>query len=234
MQQEFFAALHLSRLPAKKQARFWQENLSNVSFSVVLRLYAGLTGLGVPKVAKQLHSTAARAESRGLLASFLGLVKGGIRLVDRCSNNNPQLLFLFHALCESRNRPLTKEIMQHIPSSLEFRLSLSAFDTMAIAHCLSQCSHLRLLNLSHYSCTLLSPQCLSHLSEVLQSNPQCQLGGGLHLRCDHFSAGGESACAVLYCVCVHTCTCVCNAVHIVIADCCGVWCSVFVVSVHLY
>ena len=235
-QQEFFAALHLSRLPAKEQAGFWQENLSNVSFSVVLRLYAGLTGLGVPKVAKQLHSTAACVESRGLLASFLGLVKGGIRLVDECSNDNPQLLFLFHALCESRNLPLTKEIMQHIPSSLAFGLSLSAFDTMAIAHCLSQCSHLRLLNLSHYSCTLLSPQCLTNLSEVLQSNPQCQLGYRLGLSCDHFSAGGESACAVLYCVCVCVCTCrcVCNAVHIVIADCFDVWCSVFVVSVHLY
>ena len=190
-QQEFFTALHLSRLPAKKQARFWQENHFNVSFSVVLRLYAGLTGLGVPKVAKQLHSTAAREDSHGLFASFLSLVKGGIRLVDRCSNYHPQLLFLFHALCESQNLPLTKEIMQHIPSSLEFELSLSAFDTMAIAHCLSQCSHLRLLNLEY--CTLLSPQCLSHLTEVLQKNPQCQLGDTLHLRCDHFSAGGESA-----------------------------------------
>ena len=205
-QQEFFAALHLSCLPAKKQARFWQENLSNVSFSVVLRLYAGLTGLGVPKVAKQLRSIA--AESHGLLASFLGLVKGGIRMVDKCSNDSPQLLFLFHALCESRNRPLTKEIIQHIPSSLEFKLSLSAFDTMAIAHCLSQCSHLRLLNLTSHS--LLSPQCLSHLTEVLQNNPQCQLGDRVNLRCDHFSAGGESAYAVLYCVCacMHMYVCV--------------------------
>ena len=230
-QQEFYAALHLSRLPAKEQARFWQENLSNVSFSVVLRLYAGLTGLSVPKVAKQLRIA---AESHGLLASFLGLVKGGIRLVDECSNDNPKLLFLFHALCESRNLPLTKEIMQHIPSSLEFRLSLSAFDTMAIALCLSQCSHLRLLDIAH---SLLSPQCLSHLNEVLQRNPQCQLGDRLDLSCDHFSAGGESVCAVLYCtvcVCMHMCVCVCNAVHIVIADCCDVWCSVFVVSVHLY
>ena len=206
-QQEFFAALHLSHLPAKEQARFWQENLSNVSFSVVLRLYAGLTGFGVPKVAKQLR-TAAREESHGLLASFLSLMKGGIRLVDECSNDNPQLLFLFHALCESRNLPLTKEIMQHIPSSLEFGLSLSAFDTMAIAHCLSQCSHLRQLNLSY--CTLLSSQCLSYLTEVLQRNPQCLLGDVLHLSCDHFSAGGESACAVLYCacVCMHMYVCV--------------------------
>ena len=159
----------------------------------MLRLYAGLTGLGVPKVAQQLRTA---AESHGLLASFLGLVKGGIRLVDECSNDNPQLLFLFHALCESRNLPLTKEIMQHIPSSLAFRLNLSAFDTKAIAHCLSQCSHLRLLYLPHHSCTLLSPQCLSHLSEVLQSNSQCQFFIPPLLSCDQFSAGGESVCAV--------------------------------------
>ena len=197
-QQEFFAALHLSHLPAKEQARFWQENLSKVSFSIVLRLYAGLTGLGVPKVAKQLRSA---AESHGLLASFLGLVTGGIRLVDECSRDNPQLLFLFHALCESQNLPLTREIMQHIPSSIKFRLNLSAFDTMAISHCLNQCSHLRLLTLPYIDCTLLSAQCLSHLKAVLQANPQCELdfGGGLHLFCDHFSADGGS---VQYCVCV--------------------------------
>ena len=194
-QQEFFAALHLSHLPAKKQARFWQENLSKVSFSIVLRLYAGLTGLGVPKVAKQLRSA---AESHGLLASFLGLVKGGIRLVDACSYANPQLLFLFHALCESHNLPLTREIMQHIPSSIMFRLDLSAFDTMAISHCLSQCSHLRLLSIDSF---LLSAQSLSHLKAVLQANPQCELDfrGAPILRCDHFSADGGS---VQYCVCV--------------------------------
>ena len=203
-QQEFFAALHLSHLPAKEQARFWQENLPKVSFSIVLRLYAGLTGLGVPKVAKELRSA---AESHGLLASFLGLMRGGIRLVDECSHDNPQLLFLFHALCESQNLPLTRQVMQHIPSSIKFILNLSAFDTMAISYCLSQCSHLRLLtlksylvlNLPHYYCTLLSAQCLSHLKAVLQANPQCQLdfGGGLDLHCDHFSADGGS---VQYCV----------------------------------
>ena len=223
-QQEFFAALHLSMLKEDQQVQFWREN---TSFSVVLRFHAGLTGLCSPQVATEVCSSLTGAAEGGTTSHSIG----------ECSNDNPQLLFLFHALCESQNLPLTKEIMQHIPSSLEFKLSLSAFDTMAIAHCLSQCSHLRLLNLP-YLCTLLSPQCLSHLTEVLQRNPQCQLGDELNLRCDHFSAGGKSACAVLYCVCVCvcvcTCTCVCNAVHIVIADCCDVWCSVFVVSVHLY
>ena len=191
-QQEFFAALHLSTLEEDQQVQFWRENLFNTSFSVVLRFHAGLTGLCSPQVAKEVCS------------SLTGSAEGGTTSlsIGNCSNDNPQLLFLCHALCESQNLPLAKEIMQHIPSSLEFALSLSVFDTMAIAHCLSQCSHLRLLNLTG-SCTLLSPQCLSHLNEVLQNNPQCQLGGGLDLSCDHFSAGGESACAVLYCVCVY-------------------------------
>ena len=189
-QQEFFAALHLSTLKEDEQVQFWRENLFNTSFSVVLRFHAGLTGLHSPQVAKEVCS------------SLTGAAEGGStsHSISKCSNDNPQLLFLFHALCESRNYPLAKEIMQHIPSSLEFRLSLSASDTMAIAHCLSQCSHLRLLNIPH---SLLSPQCLSHLNEVLQRNPQCQIVGTLRLRCDHFSAGGESACAVLYCVCVY-------------------------------
>ena len=191
-QQEFFAALHLNSLTEDKQVQFWRENLFNTSFSVVLRFHAGLTGLCSPKVAKEVCSSlTGAAEGRNTSHS-----------IGKCSNDNPQLLFLCHTLCESQNLPLTKEVMQHIPSSLEFRLSLSAFDTMAIAHCLSQCSHLRLLNLPY---AFLSPQCLSHLSEVLHCNPQCQLGGTLDLSCDHFSAGGESACAVLYCVCVCAC-----------------------------
>ena len=199
-QQEFFAALHLSTLEEDEQVQFWRENLFNTSFSVVLRFHAGLTGLCSPQVAKEVCSSLTGAAEGGSTSHSIG----------KCSNNNPQLLFLFHALCESQNRPLTKEIMQHIPSSLEFRLSLSAFDTKAIAHCLSQCSHLRLLNLPYLGCNLLSPKCLFHLHEVLQSNPQCQLGDELDLSCDHFSAGGESACAVLYCVCV----CVYAHVHV--------------------
>ena len=190
-QQEFFAALHLSMLEEDEQVQFWRENLFNTSLSVVLRFHAGLTGLCSPQVTKEVCSSLTGAAEGGTTSHSIG----------ECSNNNPQLLFLFHALCESRNLPLTKEIMQHIPSSLVFSLSLSAFDTMAISHCLSQCSNLRQLNLSY--CTLLSPQCLSHLNEVLQENPQCQLGGELRLSCDHFSAGGESVCAVLFCVCVH-------------------------------
>ena len=215
-QQEFFAALHLSTLKEDEQVQFWRENLFNTSFSVVLRFHAGLTGLCSPQVAKEVCSSLTGAPLGGTTSDSIG----------KCSNNNPQLLFLCHALCESQNLPLTKEIMQHIPSSLKFGLSLSAFDTMAIAHCLSQCSHLRLLNIPSY-CTLLSPQCLSHLNEVLQHNPQCQLGGELSLRCDHFSAGGESACAVLYCVCVYAHVRVCVMLYtlrLLTAVMCGVVC----------
>ena len=200
-QQEFFAALHVSRLPPKKQAKFWKKNLSNITFSVVLRFCAGLTGLSVPKVAKQLHSTAAPEEAHSLLASFLSVVTGDIRLVDVCSHDNPHLLFLFHALFESQNTDLTKRIIENIPSSLTFYLSLSAFDTMSIAYCLSQCSHLRQLNMPRYICAFVSAQCLLHLKAVLQANPQCQLdfGGSLIFSCDAFSADGES---VQYCMCV--------------------------------
>ena len=200
-QQEFFAALHVSRLPPKEQARFWKKNLSNISFSVVLRFYAGLTGFSVPKVAKQLYSTATPEGAPGLLASFLSLVKGDIQLIDICNHGNPQLLFLFHALYESQNVDLTKRVMQNIPSSLHFDLSLSAFDTMSIVYCLCQCSHLRQLLLKPIMCILLSSQCLSHLKAMLQANPQCQLDfrGRLILSCDALSADGES---VQYCMCV--------------------------------
>ena len=187
-QQEFFAALHLSNLEEDEQAQFWRENLFNVSFSVVLRFFAGLTGLRSPQVAKEI-------------CTLTGAAEGGStsHLMGECSHDNPQLLFLCHTLHQSQNVPLTKTVMQRIPTYLEFNLSFSAFDTMAISHCLSQCSHLRLLNLLFLSCTFLSSQCLSHLKAVLQANTQCQLGGGLHLRCDHFSADGGS---VQYCVCV--------------------------------
>ena len=189
-QQEFFAALHLSNLEEDKQAQFWRDNLFNISFPVVLRFFAGLTGLRSPQVAKEI-------------CTLTGAAEGGSAspLMGKCSHGNPQLLFLCHTLHQSQNVPLTKTVMQHVPTSLEFSLSLSAFDTMAISYCLSQCSHLRLLNLLSYGCTLLSSQCLSHLKAVLQANPQCQLdfGGTLHLSCDHLPADGGS---VQYCVCV--------------------------------
>ena len=189
-QQEFFAALHLSELKESEQAKFWSKHLFDTSFSVVLRFHAGLTGLRSPNVAKEI-------------STLTGAGKSGhtSRLMGKCSHDKPQLLFLCHTLYESKNLPLTKEVMQHIPFLLEFSLNLSAYDTMAISHCLSQCSHLRLLKLLYPLCKLLSAQCLSHLKAVLQANPQCQLGfegsmylcgSGLNLDCDHFSADGES------------------------------------------
>ena len=195
-QQEFFAALHVSRLPPKEQVRFWKENLSNISFSVVLRFYAGLTGLGVSKVAKHLCTSSIK-ESRdeSLIGGFLKWVLR--KQKDVCSNEKPHLFFIFHALFESQNLALTSEVLKQIRSTLSFSLTLSAFDTMAMSYCLSQCSHLKQLNLDPRACTLLSTQCLSHFKAVLQANPQCQLQGELCLSSDHFTADGES---VQYCI----------------------------------
>ena len=190
-QQEFFAALHVSRLPPKEQVRFWKKNLSNISFSVVLRFYAGLTGLRVPKVAKQLCTSSIKElRDKPLWEAFVYWVFRE----DQCSNEMPHLLFIFHAFYESQNLPLTSEVMKQIRSTLSFRLSLSAYDTMSIGYCLSQCSHLKQLDMPWP----LSSQCLAHLRAVLQANPQCQLGRE-KLSCDHFSADGES---VQYCMCV--------------------------------
>ena len=188
-QQEFFGALRLSQLKEGKQAQFWRENLFNVSFSVVLRFFAGLTGLSNPQVAEQICSTLTGAAEDGSHS----------RLMGECSHDDPRLLFLFHTLYESQNTDFTKLVMQNIPSSLQFCLSLSAFDTMSIAYCLCQCSHLRQLHLGPHTCKFLSIQCLSHLKAVLQANPQCHLEGSLLLSCDAFSADGES---VQYCMCV--------------------------------
>ena len=206
-QQEFFAALHVSHLSPKEQARFWKKNLLNISFSVVLRFYAGLTGLSVPKVAKQLCiSTIKESRDEPILETFRNWVFG--EQEDECSNAKPHLLFIFHAFYESQNLPLTSEVTKQIRSALSFSLSLSAFDTMAIAYCLSQCSHLRRLYMPLYTYKCLSAQGLSHLKAVCQANPQCQLDfdGYLCLSCDHFSADGESA---QYCMCVCCTHCDC-------------------------
>ena len=202
MQQEFFAALHVSRLPPKEQAKFWKKNLSNISFSVVLRFYAGLTGLGVPKVANQLCTSSIKESRDGpLFDAFLNWVGQE----DECSNEKPHLLFIFHAFYESQNLTLTSEVMKQIRSKLSFNLSLTAFDTKAICYCLSLCSHLRRLRIS---CTLTSTQYRSHLKAVLQANPQCQLEGSLDLSCDDFSADGECStvrmCVMLYTLCLLT------------------------------
>ena len=190
-QQEFFGALYLSQLEEVEQAQFWKKNLFNVTFSVVLRFFAGLTGLSNPQMAEQICCTLSGAAEDGSHSRLMGV----------CSRDDPRLLFLFHALCESQNTKLTKRFMQNIPSSLKFDLYLSAFDTLSIAYCLSQCSHLRQLHLEPITCIFLSVQCLSHLKAVLQANPHCQLyfGGSLRLSCDAFSADGES---VQYCICV--------------------------------
>ena len=60
----------------------------------------------------------------------------------------------------------------------------------------------------------------------------------MHCDCDYVNIHMYKQYMQQVCVCVcvyaHVHMYVCNAVHNVIADCCDVWCSVFVVSVHLY
>ena len=201
-QQEFFAALHLSKLREEEQAQFWRDNLFNFSFSVVFRFFAGLTQLSNAQVAKEINSTLRGSAQDG----------STLHSMANCSNNNPQLLFLCHALYESKNDLLTKEVMQCIPNSLQFLLSLSAFDMTAIAHCLSQCSHLRLLKLTPPDCTLSSPQCLPQLVKLLKCIPKCQLEGSLTLSCDHFSANGEYVHGYVF-MCVHVCMHVCQLIR---------------------
>ena len=52
--QEFFTAYHIAHLPDDEQLVFVQENFANIKFSMVLRFYAGLTGLSSPEVASFL------------------------------------------------------------------------------------------------------------------------------------------------------------------------------------
>ena len=188
-QQEFFAALYVSRLPPKEQARIWKKNHFNISFSVVLRFYAGLTGLSVPKVVEQLCTSFIKeSRNESLFDAFLNWA--GQK--DECSNEKPHLLFIFHALYESQNLPLTSEVMKQIRSTLSFDLTLSAFDTKAVSYCLSLCSHLRQLHIFH---TLRFAQCRSHLMAVIQANSLIDV---LTLSFDDFSADGESVQYILY------------------------------------
>lgn len=177
--QEFFAALHLSQMTEVEQAEFWKENLFNESFSVVLRFYAGLTGLKNHHVAEQICCAITGATESGSIPY----------LRDTCTDANPQLLHAFYSLHESQNMTLTKRAMEYIPKSLTFAVKwLTSFDTMVISRCLCQCSHLTKLDPG----TLLSADCLSHIKAVFDANKKCQLGGGLYLDCDKFTLKGES------------------------------------------
>ena len=136
--QEFLAAFHLQGLSEKKQVEFWKLHLMNPTFSIVLRFFAGLTGLSSRELVKQLTKP-----QSSLFKKFLSLFT--TKLPSKCDLSNPQLLFLFHALYESRNRQLTRDIVKHLKDTIKFRIFLSPFDQLVVSDCLSQCNHLQRL-----------------------------------------------------------------------------------------
>ena len=165
--QEWFAAYHLSLLPAAEQAAFWRKNRHNPKFAVALKFFAGLTKFKSPVVSESILPTSG----------------GG--LPSKCDTDNPYLLYVFHALFESQNESLTQSIATQLNSHLTFYLYLTPFDTMAISHCLTKCKHLTELDMLQYS---LSPTSFHHVCSVVRSNLLLQ---SLSLRVDQFSTEGE-------------------------------------------
>ena len=164
--QEWFAAYHLSLLPEAEQAAFWKENRHNPKFAVVLKFFAGLTKFKSPIVSKAILPTSG----------------GG--LPSKCDTDNPYLLYVFHALFESRNQSLTQSIATQLSSHLTFTLYLTPFDTMAISHCLTKCKHLTELDMSHS----LYPTSFHHVCSAVRCNPLLQ---SLSLHVDQFSTEGK-------------------------------------------
>ena len=178
--QEFFCAYHLTQLPDDKQLQFVQENFSNPIFAIVMRFYSGLTGLSLPQVASFLchpdpHSSHPESSSQ---SSFLP---------SRCSNDNPHLLYIFHSLYESQNSDLAQSIVQQLNQSLDFALHLTPHDFVAIAFCLSRCTHLRRLAF-HDFYQHVPPSSFPHLFAILKANCLLQY---LLLPVDHLPSPGE-------------------------------------------
>ena len=181
--QEFFTAYHISQLSTKKQLKFLKRNISNPKFAMVIRFYAGLTGLSSPKVSRFLCQP-----DPSFLDSLRSLFSPhSLSLPSLCTNDDPHLLHLFHSLYESQNSDLTQNIVQHLDQSLYFALHLTPHDTLAIAHCLSKCTHLR--ELKCYD--LLNSSSLPHVFSILQANVHLQY---LRLKVDHLSSAGETSC----------------------------------------
>ena len=183
--QEFFTAYHISQLSTKEQLKFLKRNISNAKFAMVIRFYAGLTGLSSSKISRFLCQP---------ITSFLDSLRSlfpshSLPLPSRCTNDDPHLLYLFHSLYESQNSDLTQNIVQHLDQYLSFGfgLHLTPHDTLVIAHCLSKCTHLRRLSCWEF----LNLSSLPHVFSILQANVHLQ---DLHLCVDHLSSAGETSC----------------------------------------
>ena len=181
--QEFFTAYHISQLSTKEQLKFLKRNISNPKFAMVIRFYAGLTGLSSPKVSRFLCQP-----DPSFLDSLRSLFSlHSLSLPSGCFNTNPHLLYLFHSLYESQNSDLTQNIVQQLNQFLFFFLHLTPHDTLAIAHCLSKCTHLIALQYRKY----LNTSSLPHVYSILQANVHLQ---DLRLEVDHLSSAGETSC----------------------------------------
>ena len=186
--QEFFTAYHISQLSTKEQLKFLKRNISNPKFAMVIRFYAGLTGLSSPKVSRFLCQP-----DPSFLDSLRSLFPShSLSPSSKCTYDDPHLLYLFHSLYESQNSDLTQNIVQQLNQSLDFNLNLTPHDTLAIAHCLSKCTHLRTLRfLDHMFPGYLTPSSLPHVFSILQANVHLQY---LHLEVDDLSSAGETSC----------------------------------------
>ena len=176
--QEFLAAFHLQRLPEKEQVEFWKLHLMNPTFSIVLRFFAGLTGLSSRALVKQLTKPQNQV---GLFKKFLSLFT--TTLPSECDLSNPQLLFLFHALYESQNRQLTRDIVKHLNDSIKFHIFLSPFDQLVVSNCLSQCNHLQRLKLN-------SILAQNHQDAIKSANPNVVFVFPDEFSFDHLSVKG--------------------------------------------
>ena len=201
--QEFFAAYYISQLSTMEQLKFLKQNIFNPKFAMVIRFYAGLTGLSSPEVSRFLcrPNPSFLDSLRSLVPPVISLVLSvfsphSSSLPSECSNDDPHLLYLFHSLYESQNSDLTQNIVQQLNQSLYFNIYLTPHDILAIAHCLSKCTHLRDLQFCdrldpfpslHY----LNPSSLPHVISILQANVHLQY---LCLDVCHLSSAGETSC----------------------------------------
>ena len=190
--QEFLCAYHLCYLPTAKQLDFLKMHFSNLKFSMVLRFFAGLTGLSSRKISEFLCQP---DYTPSFLDSFYSLLSPqSLSLPSKCSNNDPHLLYLFHFLCESQNSQLAQNIGQHLNQSLQFRLFLTSHDALAISYCLSKCTHLKDLEFSTHD--NLNPSSLPHVLTILKANAHLL---SLSLRVTYLSTASEYMCIV----CLH-------------------------------
>ena len=189
--QEFLAAFHLQLLPEKKQIEFWKMNLENASFAIVLRFFAGLTSLSSNGLVEQLVRPYSVEPQKGILStnqSVFSTPTASLSIPAVCDYSNPHLLFLFHALYESQNRQLTRDIVKHLNKIIKFSISVSPFDEMVISFCLSQCNHLT--QLGFFNIMLFAYYPLKHWKSIRSANPNLPFPSRFSV--DHWSEEGKT------------------------------------------